>query len=242
MFHLFLKLFSLLLHIGAQISFSWEELLPARKNSPLSAVWPVNRFWYYLAQSDHNSFWPFMVYPWQLFAKCACSFLFSSPFTWFHIITPKSWPQTSAGGQSAASEEHHSLTFIVRTDYFEKNKNINKKKNPSCSHSKLMRQLYIKQRQRLIGLIAHCGSWVTVHRSGSSINWKSVFYSRAWLKYGALWSRDKHSGRWRDMRRACLEEVREERAEGASVLGHNPAPVGGQQQGKKASSSCMDVD
>lgn len=69
---------------------------------------------------------------------------------------------------------------------------------------------------------------VTAHHRSSSINWKSVFHSGAWLKSGVLCFCDKDSERWRDTSRARPEEGDERRGpEAPCSLGHNPVqPVG----------------
>lgn len=99
-----------------------------------------------------------------LFAERARSFLVMPCFTFiqFHIFTPESCPiqpQTSTVGHSAASPQNYSFTcplFAGSPTGFH-SLQISLFQKPSCSHSKLVRQSYIKWEQRLIGPIAHCG-------------------------------------------------------------------------------------
>lgn len=83
---------------------------------------------------------------------------------------------------------------------------------------------------------------VTVHHDGSSINWKSVSYSGAWLKCGVLCFCDKDSGRWRDTRGARSEEGEERRGPEAWHAGSQTNACGGSPAGGGASSACMKVD
>lgn len=76
---------------------------------------------------------------------------------------------------------------------------------PSCSHSKLVRRSYIKQRRWLTGRCA-----LRLH---GAVNWKSdfFFFRGARLKCGVLCVCDKDSGRWRDTGKARSEEGEERR-------------------------------
>lgn len=107
----------------------------------------------------------------------------------------------------------------------------------SCSHSKTC-VVVIHQAAAVVHW-ADCAlrlHRVTVHHGGSPINWKSVFYSGAWLKCGVLCFCDKDSGRWRDTRRARSEERGEWRGPEARHAGSQSNACGGSPAGGGASS------
>lgn len=195
--------------------------------------------------SDENSFWPFILSPCQLFAEHACSF-YSNTLLHIHTIPyihagelPSAttdihcWPLSSFAG---ALLIHFPLLAASPTAFHSRRISLFPKS--SRSHSKPGRRSYIKRRRWLYW--ADCAlrlHTVTVHHGGSSINWKSVFHSGAWLKCGVLCFCDKDSGRWRDMRRACSEEGEERRGPKARHAGSQSNACGGSPAGGGASAA-----
>lgn len=200
-----------------------------------------------------TSIWPFIFFlsGADFFVKCACSFIEIPCFTFMqvHVFMQQSYPaQPQTQTPLLAAQQHHRC--------------ITHSRSPLCclvnsllftmgfSISKIILFTF-KTWEAVIHQAAAVAYWadcalrlhrVTVHHDGSSINWKSVSYSGAWLKCGVLCFCDKDSGRWRDTGRARSEEGEERRGPEARHAGSQSNACGESAAGDGVSSGCLKVD
>lgn len=160
---------------------------------------PINTFWFYIAQSGVMTTLsdPLSFIQAGFFAERAL-------FQWY----PASHSYNSLHSCLRAAQFHHrhpllatqqlhrSITYSLSSLLAASPIGFHSPQNslfqkPYCSHSKLVRRLYITV--VTVAYWANCAlrlHRVTVHQDGSSINWKSVFYSGGMIKmWCAVFSR-----------------------------------------------------